>query len=400
MTRRDARRVHGSESPRARRIREAMEREEELRARGIDPYVIARGTGPNSRRAAARAPRQPMPLKRIAVTILVVLLLVVFGGGFLLWQRVSAFNDAVSSAPSASSSLFFPLIGSDRVNVVMFGYGGSEQPAGTYLADSINIISIDPHSDTTITIPIPRDLWITGFPELPKGGKVNEVFADGYVSGGVDEAGHLATSLLSEVTGLKIEHWMAIDFAGFKAMVDAAGGVTLYNPIAFSYTTNEDRYLAGTFDAGTFPAGNLTLNGQGALMYSRARYTSVPAEASDFARSVRQSRVLAALRAKLGSGGIGALGPGLALMDALNGRMHTDLSAIDLYLLSGHLATDRRIELAEDLILEAARNEKGQYVLEVIGRTSPSDYAPLQAYLAAELAKPIPTPTPSASSPS
>jgi anionic cell wall polymer biosynthesis LytR-Cps2A-Psr (LCP) family protein len=183
-------------------------------------------------------------------------------------------------------------------------------------------------------------------------------------------------------------------------MVDAAGGVTLYNPTAFSYTTNEDRFRAGVFDAGTFAAGSLTLNGQQALMYSRARYTSVPAEASDFARSVRQSRVLAALRAKLGSGGIGALGPGLALMDALNGKMHTDLSAIDLYLLSGHLGADRRIELAEDVILEAARNEEGQYVLEVIGRTSPSDYAPLQAYLQSELAKPIPTPTPAASTPS
>ncbi|TMB57137.1 MAG: LytR family transcriptional regulator, partial [Chloroflexi bacterium] len=363
MTRRDSRRVQVSESPRARRIREAIKREDELRARGIDPYAVARGSGGGgSRQRPGRAPPRPVRLKRIALTVLVVLLVLVFGGGFLLWQRVSAFNDAVSSAPSASSSLFFPLIGSDRVNVAMYGYGGSEQPAGTYLADSINIISIDPQTDMTTTIPIPRDLWITGFSELPKGGKVNEVFADGFVIGGVDEAGRLATGLLSEVTGLKIEHWMAIDFAGFKAMVDAAGGVTFYNPTAFSYTTNEDRYRAGVFDAGTFAAGTLSLNGQQALMYSRARYTSVPAEASDFARSVRQSRVLAALRAKLGSGGIGALGPGLALMDALNGRMHTDLSAIDLYLLSGHLAADRRIELAEDVILEAARNEKGQYV--------------------------------------
>ena len=151
---------------------------------------------------------------------------------------------------------------------------------------------------------------------------------------------------------------MAIDFAGFREVVNAVGGVTLFNPKAFSYTTNEAKYLAGVFDAGTFAAGTLRLNGQQALMYARARYTSVPAEASDFARSVRQQRVLGALRVKVGASGLGALGPALAMMDALKGRLHTDLSAIDLFLLSSHLGADRRIELKEGVILEAARNDQ------------------------------------------
>jgi LCP family protein required for cell wall assembly len=398
MTRRDRRRSHATESPRARRIRQAAEREAEWRARGIDPFA------PAGARAAAnvrpRSARRPLRLKRIAATVLLLVLVLVVGGSYLLWQRVSAFNAAVSSAPSASSSLFFPLLGDQRVNVAMYGYGGSEQPSGTYLADSINILSIDPTTGTTTTIPIPRDLWIAGLPELPRGGKVNEAFADGFVRGGINEAGRLATRLLSEVTGLRIEHWMAIDFAGFRTMVDAVGGVTLSNPRAFSYTTNEDRYLAGVFDAGTFAAGTLRLDGQQALMYARARYTSVPGEASDFARSVRQQRVLAALRAKVGASGLGALGPGLAMMDALKGRLHTDLSAIDLFLLSGHLGAARRIELAEDVILQAGRNQLGQYVLLVIGRSSPSDYAPLQAFLRADLAKPMPTPSPTPIAPS
>jgi hypothetical protein len=122
----------------------------------------------------------------------------------------------------------------------------------------------------------------------------------------------------------------------------------------------------------------------------------VPAQASDFARSVRQQQVLAALRAKLGGGGIGSLGPGLAMMDALKGKMATDLSAIDLYLLSGHFGVDRRIELTEGVILEATTNSIGQYILVVIGRSNGNDYAPLQAYLQAELARPLPTPVPSA----
>ena len=83
------------------------------------------------------------------------------------------------------------------------------------------------------------------------------------------------------------------------------------------------------------------------------------------------------------------------MMEALKGEMETDLSAIDLYLLSGHFHADRHIELTEGVILQATTNSDGQYILVVIGRSSGSDYAPLQAYLQAELALPLASPTPS-----
>jgi len=175
------------------------------------------------------------------------------------------------------------------------------------------------------------------------------------------------------------------------------GGVTVDNPVAFSYTWNEAFYFRGKWDGGSFAAGPIFLDGDHALDYARTRYTSVKSESTDFARSVRQQRVLAALRGKLGGGGLSSLGPGLSIMDALKGLMKTDLSAIDLYLLSSHLAADRRIELTEGVVIKAAFNSAGQYVLLVIGRSSPTDYAPLQAYLQTKLAQPIATPSPSPS---
>jgi anionic cell wall polymer biosynthesis LytR-Cps2A-Psr (LCP) family protein len=180
-------------------------------------------------------------------------------------------------------------------------------------------------------------------------------------------------------------------------MVDAVGGVTVVNPVAFSYTTFPAKHAAGHWDSGTFAAGELHLDGDQALAYSRARYTSVVAESTDFARSVRQARVLGALRTKLGDGGLGSIGPGLQLMDAMEGRVRTDLSAIDLALLSGHLASDRRIELSEGPVLTATTNTIGQYILIPTGWTGPGDYGGLRAYLASELAKPVEVPTPSAS---
>ena len=394
MSSRDRSRNHASPTPRTRRIREAERREAQLRAKGIDPYERERQVAAHWARtgtAAMPGERRGPSLRRVLLIALLLVLAISLIGGILLWQRVSSFNDSVSTAPALSSALFGPLGGDERVNVVLYGYGGPEHRGGSYLADSIQILSIDPATDTTTMIPIPRDFWIEGLPEIPDNGKINEAFAIGYQMGGIEEAAQLTNEVITQVTGLEISHWMAIDFTGFKAMVDAVGGVTITNPTAFSYTWSEEMYHAGVWNGGTFEAGTLHLDGTLALDYARSRYASVPAEASDFARSVRQQRVLAALRGKLGSGGLGSIGPGLAMMDALNGRMLTDLSAIDLFLLSGHLNPDRRIELKEGEILEATTNTIGQYILVVIGRADGTDYQPLQRWLAGELAKPIPS---------
>jgi LCP family protein required for cell wall assembly len=397
MTSRDRRRPHATATARARRVQEAARRDAELRAQGIDPDAQLAYATDGTALGAQRPRRKRPPLRAILLIGLLLVLVVAVIGGIVVWQRVSAFNDTVSTAPATSSALWGPLGGTERVNVVLFGYGGPEHTGGNYLADSIQILSIDPATDTTTMIPIPRDLWVEGDPEIPDNAKINEAFAIGYARDGIPEGARLATKVLGEVTGLQIDYWLAMDFTGFREVIDAVGGVTIQNPTAFSYTTNETFFRDGIFNGGTFPAGELHLDGEEALAYTRARYTSLTEESSDFARSVRQQRVLGALRQKVGSGGIGSIGPGLAMMDALKGEMTTNLSAIDLFLLSGHLSPDRRIELAEDVILQATTNTIGQYILVVIGRDGPTDYQPLKDFIADELAKPIATPAPSPS---
>jgi LCP family protein required for cell wall assembly len=349
-------------------------------------------SGPPRRRASPR--RRRGSFGRTLRTILLLALLAVLVGGVLLFLRAASFNAAVSSAPFPSSALLWDLNGSERVNVLMVGYGGGDHD-GAYLADSIQILSIDPTTDTTTTVPIPRDLWVEGIGTFGQNGKVNEVYAVGHgaVEGDeaarLDNAGDLMAAVLSEVTGLRIDHWLAIDFAGFQEMVDAVGGVTVDNPVAFDYTTIEEFHRAGRWEMGGFAAGEIHLSGAQALAYARARYTSVVAESNDFARSVRQARILGALRTKIGEGGIGAILPGLGLMDAMEQRVRTDLSAIDLFLLSSHIASDRRVELTEDVALTATTNTIGQYILIPSGWTGPGDYGRLQGYLASELARPV-----------
>ena len=389
-------RAHAAQTARARRIRAAAGRDREGTEAGLSPWGPPVGTVDLPRReGAAQRRRRPLQLRRfIGVTVALVLVLTVVGS-LLLWLRVSAFNQKISSAPMASTALFGPLGGSARVNVLMIGYSGEAKHGGTYLADSLNILSINPATNQTTVIPIPRDLWIQGLREMPRGGKVNEAFADGWSAGGWKEAGKVQAAVVSQVTGLPIQHWVSIDFAGLSAIVDAVGGVTVNNPRAFKYTWWEDTYHAQRWTS-SFAKGTLHLNGDQALTYARVRYTSVSAESSDFARSVRQERVLAALREKLGSG-VGSMEPGLAIMDALGNHLKTDLSAFDLFLLSGHMHADRRLELKLGTVLAAGRNSAGSYILFPAAAKTLGDYGPLRRFLTTELAKPIPTPKPTAS---
>jgi LCP family protein required for cell wall assembly len=391
MTSRD-RRPQATASARTRRLRDAARREEELRAQGLDPFALERASlAATSRSAPAGAARERrrVPIKAVLLIGLLLLLTIATVGGILLWGRVSAFNASVSTASAASSALWGPLGGEERVNIALFGYGGEEHKSGNFLADSIQILSIDPAMNKTSVIPIPRDFWVEGLAQIPDNGKINEAFAIGHARGGIEEAARLTTEVLSEVTGLEIDHWMAIDFAGFKEVIDAVGGITVKNARSFRYTWSEALWRNGRYPDGRFRQGEIELTGEEALAYARARYTNKEEESSDFARSNRQAKVLGGLRKKLGSGGFGSIGPGLAMMDALQGKMKTDLSAFDLFLLSSHIDPDRRIRLGEGQILEATTNTIGQYILVVIGRDDPTDYRPLHRYIADELAKPF-----------
>ena len=344
------------------------------------------------RRARRRPPRRSGSFLRTLRTVALLVLVVFVVGGVLLGMRAAAFNATVTDTAFVSTSLLGPLNGSDRVNVMMVGYGGGDHD-GAYLADSIQLLSIDPATDTTTTVPIPRDLWIEGVPTFGQNGKINEVFSIGHLqNGSIDEGAERLAEVVTAVTGLEVDHWITIDFQGFQEMVDAVGGVTIDNPTPFCWTTIEQFHLEGRWEMGCFERGTLQLGGGDALIYTRARYTSEVSESTDFARSVRQGRIISALRSKLGDGGLFSVMPGLQLMDAMEGRVRTDLSVIDLFLLSSHLSSDRRVELLEGPVLTATTNTIGQYILIPTGWTGPGQYGTIRTYLESELAQPITAP--------
>jgi polyisoprenyl-teichoic acid--peptidoglycan teichoic acid transferase len=148
---------------------------------------------------------------------------------------------------------------------------------------------------------IPRNLANVPFPD---GSVMDERFPDGfdcdacyinslYTWGAehpdlfpdVDNPGLEATKLGVEgVTGLTINYWAMVNLAGFDALVDALGGVTVDVP--------KDIPIGGIGGAitGTIPAGVRELDGYEALWFARSRVAD-----DDYSRMARQKCLMSAM---------------------------------------------------------------------------------------------------------
>lgn len=273
----------------------------------------ARPLTENARRWARQVPWQWV---RRAGLVLLVVVVVLLG---LLVHRAADFGAAISNQPSFSSQL--PANG--RVNLAFLGYGGPGHD-GPYLTDSILVISLDRATGQSALISVPRDLWVQVPPNSGHYAKLNTAYAYGVQTGGAYTGGQLADEKLTEVLGMNVPYFISIDFGGFQSMIDAMGGVDLTVPDTFVASLSPNHY-----GARRFYAGPQHMDGATALLFARARYCEPPAEASDFARSLRQQILMRAIAAKLKSPLHWNAIPGV--MDALQSRVVTNLSMRDLF---------------------------------------------------------------------
>src|SRR5918996_983625 len=81
-------RTQATPTDRARRLRASARREEELRARGIDPYQAEMAYLESGGAVTAR--RRGPSIKTVLLLSLLLLMILVTFGGILLWQRVAA----------------------------------------------------------------------------------------------------------------------------------------------------------------------------------------------------------------------------------------------------------------------------------------------------------------------
>ncbi len=97
---------------------------------------------------------------------------------------------------------------------------------------------------------------------------------------------------VEQVTGVFVDHFIVVDFAGFQDMVDAIDGVEVCIP--------ED--IEDPEHGINIPAGTREIAGKEALNYVRARYTL--GDGSDIGRVKRQQAFIAAMANKVVSNGV------------------------------------------------------------------------------------------------
>jgi LCP family protein required for cell wall assembly len=167
--------------------------------------------------------------------------------------------------------------------------------------DTIMVLHVSPRRDKAVMVSLPRDLRTT---VDGRTSKINAAFA-------VGGPGRLVRTV-EQTTGLPINHYAEIDFAGFLKVVDALGGITLCN--------RSGHRLDDPYANLHMGPGCKDMRGIQALAFVRARHVD-----SDFGRIGRQQEFMRAVVAKLESkGSLVNLPKLMGIADVASDHIRTD----------------------------------------------------------------------------
>ncbi|MFJ8444258.1 LCP family protein [Kitasatospora griseola] len=159
-----------------------------------------------------------------------------------------------------------------------------------HCTDTMMIVQLSDHGRATV-VSVPRDSYVeipahqdrvSGKQVAAAKGKINAAYGMG--------GAPLAVRTVEQNTGLRIDHYIEVNFLGFVSTVDALGGVDVCTP----------KPLRDDYSGLDLPAGTSRLDGAGALRYVRARHVD---GSSDLGRMHRQQKFLAQLLHQASSGG-------------------------------------------------------------------------------------------------
>ncbi|MFI1419380.1 LCP family protein [Streptomyces sp. NPDC020731] len=285
--------------------------------------VLGPGTGSSaSGRGRARRRRRRWACGTgLAVTVA---LLAAAGAGWAVYMKLEG-NITPDEAAAAELARFErerpTALVKDARNILLIGSdsrAGDEnarygRDVGTERSDTVILLHLSAGRRSATAVSVPRDLMVD-VPgcRRPDGSRAEPVFTmfnSAFAVGG--SACTIRT--VEKLTDIRVDHHVVVDFDGFKDMVDAVGGVEvcLREPV-----DDEDAELR-------LPAGRVTLDGEQALGYVRARKSL--GDGSDTSRMERQQRFLGALVNKV-SGNDVLLNPVklYPVLDAATSSLTTD----------------------------------------------------------------------------
>lgn len=171
-------------------------------------------------------------------------------------------------------------------------------------SDTMMVATISPKDNQTTVVSIGRDSYvdIVGHGTTDK---INHAYAFGGPA--------MAMDTVEKFLDIPIDHYVSINMAGLKELVDAVGGIEVNNEITFSQNG---------FD---FAIGRTSLNGEQALAYSRMRYEDPN---GDYGRQERQRKIVEGIVKKVLS--FDGISQYQSILNAVESNMKTDMSFDDM----------------------------------------------------------------------
>jgi LCP family protein required for cell wall assembly len=265
---------------------------------------------PKPRRERRRA---VMVVGRIAVSLASVVALAATGAA---WQWSTSKNSRlnfISALDPNSRDVVDPNAQFGDENFLLVGVdsrsgqnadmgAGDTQDAGGARSDTVMLVNIPASRKRVVAVSFPRDLAIkptqcdawdaqTGkygpvYDEQTHSNGPSQVYTETKLNSAYSFGGpRCLVKVIQKLSGLSINRFIAIDFAGFAKMVDALGGVKVCS------TTPLQDYELGTVLS---QAGWQTIDGRTALNYVRARQVTTETN-GDYGRIKRQQLFLSSL---------------------------------------------------------------------------------------------------------
>ncbi|MBW5252118.1 LCP family protein [Streptomyces sp. P01-B04] len=263
---------------------------------------------PSRRRVAAGHGRRKRGWLRIALTIGLSILVLVTAGAGWLYLRLNGNIDTFGAdgfsknrpAAEASRGANVLVIGTDARTGGNSELGGGDK-SDIGRSDTAFLLHVYADHQHAVGISIPRDTLVP-IPscKLPDGSwskaQTNVMFNSAYSTGGTAEGNPACTqNTVEQLTGLRVDHTVVVDFKGFSKLTDVVGGVQVCLPNdVYQKDLNPNRTTQGKI---VFEKGEQSVSGQKALDYVRIRHGI--GDGSDIGRIKRQQAFISSLITKI-----------------------------------------------------------------------------------------------------
>ncbi|MFB1049943.1 LCP family protein [Paraliobacillus sp. JSM ZJ581] len=247
---------------------------------------------------------------RIALIIFILLLLGIVAFLFSIWwnAKQTVDDEIHQGIDSIDTTVAKDKINKgESLNVLLLGVDERKNDSGR--SDALMILSIHPDDDSIQIISIPRDTRA----EIVGNGtteKINHAYAKG--------GANMAVDTVEKFLNIELDYYVKVNMEGLEGLVDAVGGVTVQNELAW---VDSGYYKKGY----AYKEGEIHLDGAQALGYVRMRKQDPE---GDFGRTKRQRKVIEAIINEGAS--FGSVTKISDILDVLGTNVETNMDFTDM----------------------------------------------------------------------